>query len=61
MTSARTLSVQGEKDTQGLVRLMNTMTHSYTLQVLISNDGKLARKLLLRLQERSGHFGPTVS
>jgi len=61
MTSARTLSVQGEKDTQGLVQSMNAMTHSYTLQVLISNDGKLAPKLLLCLQEQSRHFGPTVS
>jgi len=61
MTSARTLSVRGERDTQGLVQSMNAMTHSYTLQVLISNDGRLAPKLFLCLQEQGGHFGPTVS
>ena len=61
MTSARTLSIRGERDTQGLVQSMNAMTHSYTLQVLISNEGKLAPKLFLCLQEPGGQFGPTVS
>jgi len=39
---------------------MNAMTHSYTLQVLISNAGKLAPKFLHCLQEENGIFGPAV-
>ena len=60
MVSSRTLSTTGEKDTLGNIQSMNAMTHSYTLQVLISNAGDLAPKLLLCLQEPSGCFGPRV-
>ena len=60
MVSARTLSHQGEKDTHSLIRSMNAMTHSYTLQVLISNAGKLAPKFLLCLQEQNEIFRPVV-
>ena len=60
MVSGRTLSHRGEKDTHGLVQSMNAMTHSYTLQVLISNARKLAPKFFLCLQETNGIFGPSV-
>ena len=39
---------------------MNAMTHLYTLQVLISNAGKLAPKFLLCLQEQNEIFRPVV-
>ena len=58
--SERTLSSTEEKETLGNIQSMNAMTHSYTLQVLISNAGKLASKLLLCLQEANAKFGPWI-
>lgn len=58
--SGRTLSDKGEKDTFLMVQNINSLTHSYTIQVLISNDGYLAPKLFICFQEHGGRFGPRV-
>ena len=39
---------------------MNAISHSYTIQPLISTEGKLIGKLFLCLQETTGKFGPNV-
>jgi len=60
LSSGRTLSDKGEKETFAMVQSVNSLTHSYTVQVLISNDGYLAPKLFICFQESSGKFGPRV-
>jgi len=39
---------------------MNALTHSYTIQPVISADGKLLPTLLVVLKEKDGKFGPLV-
>ena len=60
MASRQTLSHRGERDTHGLVQPMKAMTHSYTLQVLISNAGKLAPKSFSCLEKTNRTSGPSV-
>lgn len=38
----------------------NKKTHSYTVQPLVSRDGRTLGKLLICLQEPKGDFGPRV-
>ena len=61
LVSGRTLSDRGEKETFAMVQNINSLTHSYTIQELISNDGHLAPKLFICFQEASGEFGPRVN
>lgn len=61
ITSNRTLSSVGEKSTLALVSSQNAITHSYTIQPIISMEGKLLSPLFLCLKEPSGKFGPIVS
>jgi hypothetical protein len=56
----RTLTYIGEKDTYGTVNSMYATTHSYSIQPLISLEGRLVGKLLLCLKEINGEFGPNV-
>lgn len=58
--SGRTLAVQGEKKVECVVQSITSTTHSYTIQPLISADGKLLSPLFLVLKEPSGKFGPVV-
>lgn len=60
MVGNRTLSDKGEKTTRGLVQSLNSMTHSYTVQIMVSNAGFLAKKAYICFQERGGKFGPIV-
>ncbi|RWR99706.1 Pogo transposable element with KRAB domain-like protein, partial [Dinothrombium tinctorium] len=60
MHSSRTLSNVGESDTTVVVESTNATTHSYTIQVLVSANGKLLDPLLLCLKEQGGTFGPRV-
>lgn len=60
MHSGRTLSVEGEKQIQCLVQSISSTTHSYTIQPLISADGRLLSPLFMVLKERTGEFGPIV-
>ena len=58
--SNRTLSNKGEKLTALHICSSNAVSHSYTIQPVISIEGKLLPKFLICLQEQSGKFGPIV-
>ncbi|CAF1958695.1 unnamed protein product [Rotaria magnacalcarata] len=58
--SNRTLSFEGEKTTFGSVASKNATTHSYTIQPMISLDGRLVGPMYLCLQEPKGRIGDTV-
>lgn len=57
----RTLSFKGERDTNILLDSRNKNTHSYTVQPMLSRDGRLFGKFLIVLQEREGSFGPKIA
>lgn len=59
-SNLRTLSFKGERDTSLLLDSRNKHTHSYTVQPLISRDGKLYPKLLIVTQEADNAFGPRI-
>ena len=61
LSSASTLSHRGEKSTAGVVQSVHSSTHSYTIDVAVSMDGRLANKLYICLQEPQGTFGPQVA
>lgn len=63
MSSDRTLSWKGERDTIAIVDQSNKATHTYTIQPVISRDGKMLGKLLVCLQETTadGKFGERVA
>ena len=56
----RTLTFEGEKQVQCLVQLVTSATHSFTIQPLISGDGRLLSPLFLVLKERTGEIGPRI-
>lgn len=60
MTSGRTLSHRGERDTIGLVSNQRHITHSYTMECILTKSGIVGSKVYLCLQEPSGKFGPRV-
>lgn len=61
MSSGRTLSWIGERDTIAIVDQANMATHSYTIQPVVSRDGKMLGKLLICLQEPTGeNFGARI-
>ena len=55
-----TLSFEGETTTYGSVTSKNATTHSYTIQLMISLDGRLVESMYLCLQETKGRLGDTV-
>lgn len=59
-SNLRTLSFKGERDTHLMIDTANRHTHSYTVQPMISRDGKLFPKLLIVTQEPSENFGPIL-
>lgn len=60
MHTGRTLSFKGELKVEALTQSINSMTHSYTIQPIISAGGVLLSPLLIVLQETDGKFGPRV-
>jgi len=60
MHTGRTLALKGQKTVEALTQSVNFMTHSYTIQPLISAKGVLLLPLLIVLQEKDGKFGPIV-
>lgn len=58
--STRTLSFAGEKKTFGTVSSKNATTHSYTIQPIISLDGRQVGPIFLCLQEPMGKMGECV-
>ena len=61
ITSNRTLSMTGRKTTEATVASVVSATHSYTIQVLISMSGCLAKKLHICFREAGGKFGKRIS
>ena len=61
LSSDRTLSMKGERNTVSTLQSCNSATHSYTIDVAISMDGRLADKLYICFEKPSGKFGPRVS
>jgi len=60
LTSMRTLSFKTDKHVQGTIQSANAVSHSVTIQPVISMDGTLLSKFLLIHQEPQGAFGPRV-
>lgn len=60
MHSGRTLTTAGVKQVQCVVNSLSATTHSYTVQPVISANGRLFPKLFIVLKEQSGGFGPYV-
>jgi len=56
----RTLSLTGEKTTLCTIAQINAHTHSYTIQPVISMEGKLISPMLICLQEVGGKFPPSI-
>lgn len=57
--TGRTLASKGSLKVECLAQSLNSLTHSYTIQPLISVDGILKSPLLI-VQETSGRFGPII-
>ena len=60
ITSNRKLSMTGEKTTEATVASVAFTAHSYTIQILISMSGRLAKKLYICFQEAGCKFGKRV-
>jgi hypothetical protein len=60
MASNRTLYEVGEKHSSVLMASSSALTHSYTVQPMISLSGDIVVSLLICLQETEGKFGPIV-
>lgn len=60
MHAERTLSFKGQKKIETLTQSIHSMTHSYTIQPIVSASGFLLSPLLIILQEKDEEFGPRV-
>ena len=60
LTSTRTLTVRGEKHTPSCINSSHAISHSITIQPVISAAGNLLPQFLLIHQESKGVFGPRV-
>ncbi|XP_071572277.1 uncharacterized protein [Temnothorax nylanderi] len=58
--SGRSLDNQGVKTVERVVQSVSSTTHSYTIQPIISCNGKLLSPLFIVLKEVTGRFGPRV-
>ncbi|KYN13188.1 hypothetical protein ALC57_14632, partial [Trachymyrmex cornetzi] len=60
MHAGRTLSFKGTLKVETLAQSLNSLTHSYTIQPIISASGHLMSPLLIVLKEKDGKFGPKI-
>ena len=60
MHSRRSLNTRGIKKVEAAAQSKYSMTHSYTIQPVISADGRLLSPMPIILQEPTGEFGPRV-
>lgn len=58
--AGRTLSFKGTAKVECLTQSKNSLTHSYTIQPIVSASGLLKSPLFIVLQETGGQFGPVV-
>lgn len=61
MHSGRSLEKRGAKKVEAVAQSKSCMTHSYTIQPVISADGRLFSPMLIVLQEPQGVLGPRVT
>lgn len=60
LMTKRTLEVKGSKNIEGHIEQQHSISHSYTIQPMISANGDLVAPLFIVLQEANGQFGPRV-
>lgn len=60
LTSGRSLDIIGTKKVVKAVGSVAATTHSYTIQPVISKDGRLLSPMFVCWQETTGVFGPNV-
>jgi len=60
MHAGRTLSFKGTLKVETLAQSLNSLTHSYTIQPIISASGHLMSPLFIVLKEKDGKFGPKI-
>lgn len=58
--AGRTLSLKGSLKVECIAQSLNSLTHSYTIQPVVSAEGELKSPMLIVLQEVGGKFGPFV-
>lgn len=58
--SGRCLALRGEKHITATMQSLPAITHSYTIQPVISASGKLLSPMLIVLKELHGTFGPRI-
>jgi len=58
--AGRTLTKKGVKKAESVAQLTSAITHSYTIQPIISADSRLLSPLLIMLKEPSEILGPRV-
>jgi len=58
--AGRTLAYKGTKRIESVVQSKTAVTHSYTIQPIVSADDMLLSPLFIVLKEVSGTFGPRV-
>lgn len=58
--SGRTLTYAGTEKVECSAQSISSTTHSYTIQPIVSCDGRLLSPLLIVLKEAGGRFGPLV-
>lgn len=60
LLSTSTLKFRGAQKVHSTVKATHSMTHSYTVQFLISKSGLLLAPVLTIFQEKDGKFGKRV-
>lgn len=58
--AGHTLTLKGSSKVECPAQSLNSLTHSYTIQPIVSADEDLKSSLLIVLQETGGKFGPIV-
>ena len=60
MHTGRALSYKRNLKVEAIAQSLNSLTHSYTIQPIISASGQLLSPLLTVLKEKNGRFGSVV-
>ena len=58
--SGRSLAREAQKKVEYVVQSVSSATHSYTLQLTVTANGRLLSPLFIVLKEEDGQFGSTV-
>ena len=58
--SGQSLACEGQKKVECVVQSVSSTTHSYTIQLTVTANGRLLLPLFIVLKEKGGKFGSTV-